>query len=101
MELAISFPGITHDGRACNLILATTITRIWRILFIATCPWSLQDVSIQNLSPHLLDKITCTVYMLLALAILDTCSPPALPPYPHQTAWPPQASSSIYPTLKT
>src|SRR6218665_3195955 len=21
-------------------------------------------------------------------------------PYPHQTAWPPQASSSIYPTLK-
>ena len=27
-------------------------------------------------------------------------SPPALPPYPHQTAWPQQASSSIYPTLK-
>ena len=38
--------------------------------------------------------------LLLRYSQIIPRSPPALPPYPHQTAWPPQASSSIYPTLK-
>src|SRR6218665_3672224 len=38
--------------------------------------------------------------LLLRYSQLIPRSPPALPPYPRQTAWPLQASSSIYPTLK-
>src|SRR6218665_2743471 len=37
---------------------------------------------------------------LLRYSQLIPRSPPALPSYPHQTAWLSQASSSTYPTLK-
>jgi len=51
------------------------------------------------------DFISIAVMQLIIIIInnelqLIPRSQSALPPYPHQTAWPPQASSSIHPTLK-